>query len=997
MKPDVSPPSDSDAAQATAPAKARKSPRRGKSPESTRFAGYVVGIGASAGGLDALERFFHATPADSGAAFVVIQHLSPDHKSMMVNLLSRHTKMPVVTVEDAMSIEPNRVHLIPPGSLMTIAVGQLRLSPKNPRGLSLPIDLFFNSLASEYGNHAVGVILSGTGSDGTRGAVAINAAGGLLLAQDPETCKFDGMPRSAIVTGLVDEVLAPEALAPRILEHMQHVSKYPPLKSEQPDLPVERGSPMEEILHLLHQQGGINFRDYKPATVVRRIERRMQVRHVPDLENYLKLLEGDRSETLTLRREILIPVTNFFRDTESFEVLGKSIIDLVRERDDGQPLRVWVAGTSTGEEAYSIAILFAEAFEVNKRWPSLKIFATDVEQQNIEAAGAGVFSEAIVAEVSPERLERWFFKRGNHFVVKSEIRQNIVFARHNLLEDPPFTRMDLVTCRNVLIYFQSVAQERVLRRLQYALASGGTLFLGSSESLSNLQQDFSPVSSKHKIFRILRHVSLPLETGGSTLSRLAGVTRRRPAGFLRPGPTADSLAIDAGQNLLLRNYSPPSLLVSPKHELIHLFGDAQRYLRFPQGSISLELTRLLPDRLAPIAVALLHKAAKDHDAIRSDQIPLELAPGDKERIRMVARPVGGPEMGEPTLLLSFESEPAPMPSGLAPAEMATINVGAETAERMAVLERELAATRDSLQATIEELETANEELQATNEELMASNEELQSSNEELQSVNEELYTVNAENQEKIEILNRLNADLDSMAKAATIATLFVDEQMRLTRFTAEATQLFKIRESDIGRSLEDFSHNLEHVDFIGELRRTLKSGIQFEQELSARNGKCYLTRILPYTLPSGQTRSAVVSFIDVTALSDINRLQSILDSLPEHVAVLDPDGQITLVNAAWRRFAEENGDPGLLHSGIGSNYLQACQEEGMDDAEDAGSARQGLQKVLDGELPDFRLEYPCDSATEKRWYVMHAAPISGKGGGVVVSHVNISSWRNEKS
>jgi len=274
---------------------------------------------------------------------------------------------------------------------------------------------------------------------------------------------------------------------------------------------------------------------------------------------------------------------------------------------------------------------------------------------------------------------------------------------------------------------------------------------------------------------------------------------------------------------------------------------------------------------------------------------------------------------------------------------------------------------------------------------------LQSSNEELQSVNEELYTVNAENQEKIEILNRLNADLDSMAKAATIATLFVDEQMRLTRFTAEATQLFKIREGDIGRSLEDFSHNLEHVDFIGELRRTLKSGIQFEQELSARNGKCYLTRILPYTLPSGQTRSAVVSFIDVTALSDINRLQSILDSLPEHVAVLDPDGQITLVNAAWRRFAQENGDPGLLHSGIGSNYLQACQEEGMDDAEDAGSARQGLQKVLDGELPDFRLEYPCDSATEKRWYVMHAAPISGKGGGVVVSHVNISSWRNEKS
>ena len=983
MKPDSTP--------APEASKTSKAPRRAKAPKVTRFAGYVVGIGASAGGLDALERFFHETPVDSGAAFVVIQHLSPDHKSMMVNLLSRHTKMPVVTVEDAMSIEPNRVHLIPPGSLMTIALGQLRLSPKNPRGLSLPIDLFFNSLAQEYGDHAVGVILSGTGSDGTRGAVAINAAGGLLLAQDPETCKFDGMPRSAIVTGLVDEVLPPEGLGPRILQHIQHVSQHTPIKSEQPDLPVERGSPMEEILHLLHQQGGINFRDYKPATVVRRIERRMQVRHVPDLANYLKLLEGDRSETLTLRREILIPVTNFFRDTESFEVLAKTIIDLVRERDDGQPLRIWVAGTSTGEEAYSIAILFAEAFDVVKRWPSLKIFATDVEQQNVEAAGAGVFSEAIVAEVSPERLERWFFKRGNHFVVKAEIRQNIVFARHNLLEDPPFTRMDLVTCRNVLIYFKAEAQERVLRRLQYAIAPGGTLFLGSSESLANLQQDFSPVSSKHKIFRILRHVSLPLESAGNTLSRLPGSARRRGSGFHRPGPTADSIAIDTGQNMLLRDYAPPSLLVSPKHELIHLFGDAQRYLHFPQGSISLELTRLLPDRLAPIAVALLHKATKDREAIRSDQIVLELAPGDKERIRLVARPVTGPEMGESTLLLSFESEPAPVE--IPGPTTSTFNLDIETAERMEVLERELAATRDSLQATIEELETANEELQATNEELMASNEELQSSNEELQSVNEELYTVNAENQEKIEILNRLNADLDSMAKAATIATLFVDENMRLTRFTAEATQLFKIREGDIGRALDDFSHNLEHPDFIGELRRTLKSGIAFEQELTARNGKCYLTRILPYTLPSGQIRSAVVSFIDVTALSDIHRLQAILDSLPEHVAVLDRDGVITLVNAAWRKFAIENGDPDLLHSGIGSNYLAACQEEGMADGLNALSARQGLQRVLNGELLEFSLEYPCDSDTEQRWYVMHAGPISGKGGGVVVSHINISTWK----
>lgn len=969
------------------PRKARPAPDK----VTPGFAGYVVGIGASAGGLDALERFFHAMPLNTGAAFVVIQHLSPDHKSMMANLLSRHTRMPVITVENAMQIEPDKVYLIPPGNLMSAAVGQLHLSPKNPRGLSLPIDLFFTSLAQEYGNRAIGVILSGTGSDGTRGSVAINAAGGLLLAQEPETAKFDGMPRSVIVTGLVDEVLTPEALGPRILDHIQHVPHPSLIKSEQPDLPLERDSPMEEILHLLHQQGGVNFHDYKPATVVRRIERRMQVRHVPDLQHYLTLLEGDRSEVLTLRREILIPVTNFFRDSDSFEVLAQSIVNLVRERNDGQPLRIWVAGTSTGEEAYSIAILFAEAFDQLKRWPSIKIFATDVEQQNIEAAGAGVFSEAILAEVSPERLERFFFKRGNHYVVKAEIRQNIVFARHNLLEDPPFTRMDLVTCRNVLIYFKTTAQERALRRLQYALAAGGMLFLGSSESLGALQQDFSTLSSKHKIYSILRHVSLPLESNGVMSGRLPGSAKRHPARFHRQGPSADSLAIDAGQELLLRDYAPPTLLVTPKHELLHVFGNAQRYLSFPEGSVSLELTRLLPQRLAPIAIALLHKAAKEREAIRSDHLLLNLPGAEPERIHLVARPVSGPEIGQPALLLSIETEPAPQDSRHP--EMALLNIGAETAERMAVLERELAATRDSLQATIEELETANEELQATNEELMASNEELQSSNEELQSVNEELYTVNAENQEKIEILNRLNADLDTMAKAATIATLFVDESLRLTRFTAEATQLFKIREGDVGRPLDDFSHLLEHPDFIGELRQTLDSGRAFEQEINARNGKCYLTRILPYTLPSGHTRSAVVSFVDITALSDINRLQAILDALPERIGVIDQAGGITLVNAAWREFAKSGGDPDMARCGPGCNYLEACQHSGCFAPAILDQVRQGLEQVLDGGRASFSLEYLDQGAGQPGWRQLQAVGIRGHGGGATISHRDINLWK----
>ncbi|MBL8489832.1 MAG: hypothetical protein JNM82_03540, partial [Rhodocyclaceae bacterium] len=632
------------------------------------FDGYVIGIGASAGGLDALERFFQGIPADSGAAFVVIQHLSPDHKSMMANLLARHTRMPVTVVEDAMALEADHVYLIPPGSLMTVSAGQLHLSPKNPRGLSLPIDLFFTSLAREYGSRAVAVVLSGTGSDGTRGAVTVNDAGGFLLAQDLESAKFDGMPRSVIATGLVDEVLPPEALAARILDHIHQAPRPHLVQGGQPLVPLEKGSALEEILHLLHQLGGVNFRDYKAATVLRRIERRMQVRHVPDFDAYLRLMEGDRGEVISLRREILIPVTSFFRDTESFELLGRNSVQaILEEKRDGQPIRVWVAGASTGEEAYSIAILFAEACETLRRWPPLKIFATDVEQQNIEVAGGGVYSESIAAEVSPERLERYFTKRGNHFVIKNEIRQNIVFARHNLLEDPPFTRMDLVSCRNVLIYFQPQAQERTLRRLQYSMLPGAPLFLGRSESLADLSRDFSPISGKHKIFKVLRHVSLTMDAIEPGRPRLAGDSGRRGTmGHGRHRPTVESGLIDAGQTQLLRSYVPPSLLVSPSHELIHVFGEAQRYLRVPEGSATLELGRMLPERLGPVALALLHRAAKDNGPVRSDLVPYELPDGSAERVRLVARPVSIPGSPERALLLTLDGEPIPEPSPTLP-------------------------------------------------------------------------------------------------------------------------------------------------------------------------------------------------------------------------------------------------------------------------------------------------------------------------------------------
>ena len=856
---------------------------------------YVIAVGASAGGLDALERFFQALPAQTGAAFVVIQHLSPDHKSMMGNLLGRYTATPVATVEDGMCIEPDRIYLIPPASMMSVSGTELHLRPKSPRGLALPIDLFFSSLARAYGNRAVAVVLSGTGSDGTRGAVAINDAGGLLLAQDPESAKFDGMPRSVIATGLVDAILAPEELGPRILDHISHAPQAP-MPRRSTSISYDHEPALEEALHLLHHQGGINFRDYKPATVMRRIERRMQVRHVPDLENYVRLLDGDTGELHALRHELLIPVTNFFRDAESFETLAeKVILPIVKEHSENQPIRAWVPGVSTGEEAYSIAILFAEAFDKVRRWPDFKLFATDVEQHNIDIGSAGAFSESIAAEVSPERLERFFDKRGNHYAVKSDLRHSIIFAKHNLLEDPPFTRMDLVSCRNLLIYFRNEAQERVLRRLQYALSPGGYLFMGSSETISSIAPDFSAVSSKHKLYRILRHGTPPLEPH-APVGRLGTSSARGGAQRLRAG--SDAAAIDAGQALLLRGYAPVSLLLSAHQELMHVFGNVSRYLSFGEGSATLDVGKLLPSSLAAVAQALLYKVSVSKEPMRSDVLQIKLADHSSERLRLVVRPVPQ-DGGDGCLMLSFEPEPI-LPATGDDESVRVMDMGAESTDRLETLERELAVTRESLQATIEEFETANEELMATNEELMASNEELQSSNEELQSVNEELYTVNSENQEKIQILNRLNADLDSMAKAAAIA-VFVDHDLNLTRFTPEATELFKIREADLGRSIDDFTNLLDYPDFFAELKQTIQDGEMLQREVPGTNGRVYLARVLPYSVRSGVPRGAVATFIDVTALRDIERMQSVLDALAEHIAVLDNNGRITMIQTSRKR------------------------------------------------------------------------------------------------
>jgi two-component system CheB/CheR fusion protein len=974
--------------------KAVSAPKAQKAKEAQCFDGYVVCIGASAGGLEALEKFFQACPIDSGAAFVVVQHLSPDHKSMMNNLLARHTKMPVIMVEDDMPIEGNKVYLIPPGTIMHVTAGFLHLTPKNPRGLTLPIDIFLFSLAETYGKHALGVILSGTGTDGTRGSVAINAAGGFLMAQEPESAKFDGMPRSVIATGIVDAILPAEELPIRLVAHILNLP-YKELQAEAKVIPYATMTNEEVLaacLQILHQIGGIDFSDYKPATIMRRIERRMQVRHTPELYQYLDLLENDRGEVITLRREMLISVTSFFRDPETFAELAEKVIGpLVAQKLAGDTIRVWVAGVATGEEAYSIGMLFMEAFERERRWPNLKIFATDVDLQCVETAGIGQYPESAAAELSPERLERFFTKKGDSFLIKNELRQCVVFARHNLLADPPFTKMDLVTCRNTLIYFKSVAQERALRSLQYAMNQGGVLLLGSSESLAAMTEGLQTINAKHKLFRRKGASSMPFlnRKGGAIYPH--PVLDKAPQGSKGRRRPSDSNLADAGVAALMAKFAPPAILVNENHEAVHLYGEVNVFLLNKEGAASLQVSRMLPDSLTPIASALLYKAARDKCLLVSDLVKIKLRNGQQCQLRLSVHPIES-ENDERLTLLCFEVEATRDTE-----EVEAVNVDAETVARIHILERELGATRESLQATIEELETSNEELQATNEELMASNEELQSSNEELQSVNEEMSTVNAEFQEKMLIVSRVNADLESMAKAAGAATVFVDPQLLITRFSPDACQVFKLRDSDVGRRLDDISHVLRYPDLMEDMENTLKTERMIEREvLTLDDKRTFLVRMLPYQVPSSPLRGAVASFVDVTAFHHAKRLQAIIDALPEHIAVVDVAGKIVMINTAWRRFAKANGDSDLKRSGLGANYLEACQPTNHADDTVASAAANGLRAVLEGTQQIFTLEYPCHSPTEKRWFVMNAAPVIGEEFGAVVSHVNVTARHESK-
>lgn len=858
---------------------------------------HIVAIGASAGGLVALEEFFKTVPEDTGLAFVVIQHLPPDHKSMMVELLSKHTELPVFYIEEGMEVEANCIYLIPPGSNISIFHGKFLLSPgKHAKRLNLPIDMFFRSLAEDQEEKAIAVILSGTGSDGSRGIRHIKENFGIVIAQDDSTAQFDGMPRSAIETGLTDFILPPEKMIYQILSYIQHPFAR---KTDSPPKIIADETGLTRIFSLLREKHMVDFTFYKQATVLRRIERRMTINQMHELQDYIKFLESYPKEISTLYNELLIGVTSFFRDQEAFDFLREQVLPGLLAEREAEELRFWVEGCSTGEEAYSLAIQCLECMETLGKSLSVKIFATDVDKNAVLYASDGVYPESISADLTPKQLAQYFNHRENHFQIARRVREMVVFAQHNLIKDPPFTKIDLVSCRNLLIYLQPVLQKRALEKFSFALNPQGVLFLGTSESIGEMTYYFEPLNHKWKIYR----------SKGKRIHLPGAPDRYYPNKHhpLGPAPARQrftrSLAHERNQERLLQavsdRYVSLTILVNEDNEVLHVLGETDKFLRFPSGKPVNNIYKLLVKEMVVPVTAGLQKVFKDKVPVKYSNIHIK-SEGSVLTAKMEIHPL--PEKADEPILAAIFVEDIEEKPKLPDDDVAEIDLHVE--RRIENLENELQFTRESLQTTIEELETSNEELGATNEELMASNEELQSTNEELQSVNQELYTVNAEYQGKNLELAETKNDLENLFNNLQTPVLFLDEHLSIRQFTPQASRLFKIVEKDIGRPIDHIAHEFVGVNLAEIFQEVIESDRHVEREIRTQSGEWYLMKVDPYWISRDFSSGVVVILIDVSRKRanefKLRRLATVVLDANDAITVQDFDGSIT----AWNRAAE---------------------------------------------------------------------------------------------
>lgn len=818
----------------------------------SRKPGYVVAIGASAGGLEALEELFRAMTQRIGVAIVVIQHLLPKVEHHMLELVSRWTSLTVEIAEQGKPLAADTVYLLPPDIELSVADGALVLAARPP-GPPHPIDVFMSSCAAEYGEHAIAVVLSGTGDDGSAGVRAIHEAGGLVLAQREETAKFDGMPRNALQTGVVDVVVSPREI-PEVLRRHINGRKLAD-EHNRKDEPVQSAG-MHTIFALLQTHYGINFSFYKPGTVARRIERRIQLEHHQSLSDYIKRLQSDRDELDALYRDLLIGVTSFFRDRDAFARLEHEVIpQLIADAANGPELRVWVAGCATGEEAYSLAMLLLEAGESHEQPLRAKIFATDAHRPSLDFAGMGLYSLAAVAEVGEARLARFFVHEADGYRVTSDLRRMIVFAQHNVINDAPFTKLDLVSCRNLLIYLKPAAQRKVLSLFHFGLRPSGVLFLGPSETPGEVLDGFEAIDQQWRIYRKRRDVRL------LPLLREPSETNLVSASASRSTSRESHLLNLFGS--LLDAALPPSVLIDQDYQIIHTFGDVRALLRLPRGRPSLALLDQLEGGFKLAVAGALHRAAREHTTVSFTDVRGSTLDAHGQ-IDIRVRPVELPGSSAPFYLVSLV--PTTGQISTAPPEM-LIDLEQATRDRIDALELELRHSKESLQATIEELEVSNEELQATNEELLASNEELHSVNEELQSVNEELYSVNSEFQQKIDQLTELSDDMNNLLLCTEVHTLFLDQDLLIRKFTPAMAEVFHLVASDVGRRIDGFAYNLDMPGLVELLGRVRASGERFEGAVH-HQGLSFLMRVLPYR-SRGRRAGVVLTLVDVTRLEQV--------------------------------------------------------------------------------------------------------------------------------
>ncbi|MFH1813164.1 MAG: chemotaxis protein CheB [Pseudomonadota bacterium] len=881
----------------------------------------IVALGGSAGGLDAYETFFRNVPAVSGLGFVLVPHLDPGHASMLTEILQRYTSLRVVEAQDGVIVVPDTLYIVPPNRDMTISKGALYLTlPLAPRGQRMPIDAFFRSLAEDQGELAVGIILSGTGTDGTLGMRAIRAAGGITLVQEPADARYDGMPLSAIQSGYAMHVLPVEKMPPLLCADL-------PKRLEGSGVPTNTGhveplhkGGIDRLLTLLRSATGHDFSLYKKSTIGRRIERRMAQHDLAGIDLYTRYLKEHPEEARALFKELLINVTRFFRDREAFDVLRQDIFPLLfAGKPEDYVLRIWVAACSTGEEAYAIAMVLHEFMDDTQQQMKVQFYGTDLDDDAIAVARAGLYPPNIAADITPERLHRFFGKEDGGYRVKQEVREMIVFASQNAIKDPPFTRLDMLSCRNLMIYLEPELQNRLIGSFHYALKPGGVLFLSPAESTGKHPELFSAINRKWKFYRAV-HSVLPtrLMLNGHAASTVA--TGSRDIGETTKVAVKSANFSDFTRRALLQAYAPASVLTDPKGDILFVHGETGRYLRPAPGQASLNVVDMAREGLQIELRNALQAGVAQGQATLGREVSIGTDGSDAQKAKLSVRPLAGPESGQALLLISFEEfvEPA-LPKGRRKLRVE----GSPELQRIGELERDLAYTRDNLQATIEEkqasnaeLKSANEELQSTNEELQSTNEELETSKEELQSVNEELISVNTELQAKIEQLASMQDDMKNLLDNINVGTVFLDQQLAIRRYTREAVHIYRLVATDVGRPLTDIKSDLtEELDVAAQT--VLDTLVPFEREVRTGAGAIYLARIQPYRTLDNVIEGVVLTFNDISKRIEAEAAEhkarqlaeSIVDTVPEPLVVLDAEMRVVSASRSfYQRFGTDADD-----------------------------------------------------------------------------------------